>query len=349
MKNKINWLVVILIFLGVMLIASAVWLILDKWPSNFPIIPGSIAKHTPTPVADVPSVEFQPLTTKGGYDPQFNHTGQTLYYYTNTGALGQIELGEEVQVRDELISLPLQPSLVWNLQGSYALVESRNSPEGGRSLDILDTSAMSLSRFMDDAWGGAWAPDGKHVTFLQESGLWQARINGKNAILLSDLDDIMFPVYLAWSNLGNRLLLQTLLGTSIYTVVKEQAIQVSWIPWTKDAIWSPDGWMIAYRQDEGDSDSLWVANLDGKNPKQVLKGTFSEVNWLPDNRLVYFTPGKVGGAACWAYDPNSNNHELLADSSVVVWKPVGSIAVSPKGDALAFKAQNHQIWLLKFR
>jgi hypothetical protein len=349
MKNMINWLVAILIFLGVILIASAVWLILYNWPSNLPIIPGTIVRQTPTPVVDIPSAEFQQLTTTGGYDPQFNYTGQFLYYYASTGLLGQIELGEEVLVRDELMSLPLLPSFVWNIHGRYALVESLKSPEGGRTLDILDASTLSLKRFMDDAWGGAWNPDGKHVTFLQKSGLWQARTNGKNAIHLSELDDIGAPKYLSWSNLGNRLLLQTFLGASIYTIVDEQAIQVNWIPWVTDAIWSPDGWMIAYRQKRADFDTLWISNLDGKNPKQVLKGTFSEVNWLPDNRLVYFTPGKEGGAVCWAYDPNTGNHELLADSSVVVWKPVSSIAVSPKGDALAFKAQDHQIWLLKFR
>jgi len=95
-------------------------------------------------------------------------------------------------------------------------------------------------------------------------------------------------------------------------------------------------------------DTLWVANLDGGEQRQVYEGVFSEVNWLPDGRLVFFTPAKGGGAACWALDPLSGTQELLADSSVVIYKPIDHIAVSPLGNALAFQAQDQQIWLLTF-
>ncbi len=65
--------------------------------------------------------------------------------------------------------------------------------------------------------------------------------------------------------------------------------------WTSSArgpirAWSPDGKMIAFAQQSGGHEHLFVANADGSNRRQVTDGTADdeEPSWSPDGKRIVF-------------------------------------------------------------
>jgi Tol biopolymer transport system component len=57
-----------------------------------------------------------------------------------------------------------------------------------------------------------------------------------------------------------------------------------------DPAWSPDGKMIAFAQQSGGHEHLFVANADGSNRRQVTDGTADdeEPSWSPDGKRIVF-------------------------------------------------------------
>lgn len=102
-----------------------------------------------------------------------------------------------------------------------------------------------------------------------------------------------------------------LLG-DIYTLPIEggeaQAI-ASGVAWQIQPRFSPDGTRIAYCSDEGGGDNLWVAGIDGSDPKPVTKESFRLINspaWSPDGRFLvgrkHFTERRsLGAGELWLY------------------------------------------------
>jgi hypothetical protein len=294
---------------------------------------------------------FIPLTDRGGSNPFFSFDHRFVFYVSPSGTLERASLTSGDEPQFSSIELPALRGFHPHENDVQVLIMHQTVIYAAPEISIVDMAKNKVTPLTTNAYGGTWTPDYSRITYLKNNDeqveLWEITAQGRNPTKLMSLDDIVLPKYVAWSNLGSHLFVQSVTGLNIYSYSSGFPTQVNVIPAAKNAIWSPDGWMIAYRMHEGDFDSLWVSNLDGGERRQVFQGGFSEVNWLPDGRLVFFTPGKEGGAACWALDPRTGSQELLADSSVVVWKPVGSIAVSPKGNALAFEAQDRQIWLLR--
>jgi hypothetical protein len=349
MKKSLRWLTLTGILIGVTLIAVAGWQLFESSGLSWQDL--NIFRPVDREDEDVskPSEFFQQLTSEGGSNPKFSFDGSELFYFTANDQLAKININNGTKV-DGLMPLPLLPIITWDEMNEVALMEWQVSPEGGKAIGYFDTSDFEVKQLMDDAWGLTWTTNDEIVFLMTENdrvGIWRMNMRGSQQVLLGEFPEMEAPRYLAWSKLEHRMIAQSALKTSIYTVQNDVAIHVNDIPWAEGARWSPSGWMLAFRINEGDVDSLWVSNLDGKDNQKLFEGVFSEVNWLPDDRLVFFTPGKEGGAACWAIDPHTGQLELLADSSVVVLKPVGSITVSPQGDALAFEAQDRQIWLLR--
>lgn len=338
----------LLIAIGILIIVLAALGILRSWPKTLPVLPAR-ATITPT-VPEMSSSTFRSLTTRGGHAPHFSSDGRSLHYTTSSGELGYIASLDISAGDNVLMELPPLAHLVWDARDERAIVEWQVSPEGEMALDLLDRSKLALKTLATDAWGGAWTPDYAHITFIQvkdeEIGLWQINTNGRGARLLADLSDIAAPEYVAWSPQGNRLLIQAAVGAAVYAVDDNIAIQINWIPWAQQATWSPDGWTLSFRRSGSEMDTLWIADFDGNNLQRLWEGVFSQVRWFPDGRLIYFTPGREGGAACWAQNPHTGTRELLADASVVVWKPIDAFDVSPQGNALAFEAQDQQLWVL---
>lgn len=69
---------------------------------------------------------------------------------------------------------------------------------------------------------------------------------------------------------------------------------------------SPDGKRIAFVSDRSGSENLWIANIDGSNPKQLSKdpqGDFESPSWTPDGDyiLVSRKPDNVATHEVWMY------------------------------------------------
>lgn len=349
-KRKIGSIIILwIIVLGFGVIFLSTWLLISKNYDSLMLI----LNRQDTTVSDDLLLKdvFIPLTNEGGTTPFFSHDNQFLFYVSPSGTLEKVTLTKGDDAHFFSIELPAMRGLELHENNEQVLIMHQTVIYAQPEISILDIVKNEMLSLTTNAYGGSWTPDYSRITYLkkvdEQVELWEINPKGRNQTKLMSLDDIVLPKYVAWSNLGNHLFVQSVSGLYIYIISNDIPIQVNVLHTAKNASWSPDGWMIAYRISEGDLDSLWVSNFNGDDPKQVFQGVFSEVNWLPDGRLVFFTPGREGGAACWALDPHTGSQELLADSSVVVWKPVGSIAVSPNGAALAFEAQDRQIWLLR--
>jgi proteasome lid subunit RPN8/RPN11 len=348
-KNKRTILVALFLIVGMTITCISTLNILSSYSINISSILKNIKPASSS--NKVTRLVFQPILDMGNSNPVFVPNGDLLVFISPNITLGILDLANSNTEPEYLFEVPLLSEIHFDDIGNKAILIYHSSIEGPPDISVADIHKKTNALLALSAWGGTWTPDFSRLTYIRvvdgKEELWKMDLNGKRQIKLTSLDHLHMPEYVRWSKLGNRLFVQTALGTSIFSVISDKAVEVNEIPYAKDASWSPDGWLIVYRLKEEGFDSLWVSNLDGEDVQMVFQGVFSEVNWLPDGRLVFFTPGKEGGAACWALDPRTGSQELLADSSVVVWKPVGSIAVSPKGDALAFEAQDRQIWLLK--
>jgi hypothetical protein len=342
MKKNFTWLGALLILIGFFILAFTAWKFIQNVSVLFP---------NANPINGLQAPVFKALTMEGGRIPFFIDDSNELYFQDYQDHLVRVTLDEKGPVLSQLNSLPSVSTINWAPESAWGLMDWQNSSEVAATLGKIHKETFKVVTLREGAWGGSWTPDNK-ITFLQASdevpGLWQMEDDGSKEKQLAVLTDLSVPSYTAWSKIGNRLLVQSAFGAAIFTPTNDSVIQIGFITFAKSSTWSPDGWMVAYRVLGEEHDTLWVANLDGGEQRQVYEGVFSQVNWLPDGRLVFFTPAKGGGAACWALDPLSGTQELLADSSIVIYKPVDHIAVSPKGDALAFQAQDQQIWLLSF-
>lgn len=347
MNKKHRLITILLAFIGIFLVLFSGWQLLRH------TIKSDQLKSTPDPhnISDSDTQHtFMQLTTKGGFAPEFDRTGTAIYFIDMFGILNKYQLDVSPITFQELGELPILSKIVWNENKDRAAVEWSLTLNGGIAIAVIDPNEIDLTPSVEGAWGSGWTPDDE-ITFISSGDiceeLWKMNREGAKPIKIASINDVLNPEYADWSANGTRLLIQGTVGAKVFSFVNGTIIDGEWIGGASEASWSRDGYLLSYRKKGAETDSLWVANLDGADQKQVFEGIFSEVNWLPDGRMVFFTAGREGGAACWALDPRTGNKELLADSSVVIYKPIDHIAVSPKGDMLAFQAQDGNIWLLR--
>lgn len=77
-------------------------------------------------------------------------------------------------------------------------------------------------------------------------------------------------------------------------------------------VFSPDGTKIAFLSDQEGSENLYVADVDGTNPKKLSKiydGVFLSPDWSPDSEYIYVTQTKpgTGGFEAWMYHKNGGS------------------------------------------
>ena len=82
---------------------------------------------------------------------------------------------------------------------------------------------------------------------------------------------------------------------------------ITGLAFDSQAVYSPDGSMIAFVSDRSGSENLWVAKANGSEPKQLSKdkqGEFVSPSWTPDGEyvLVSRNPEGLGTHEIWMYD-----------------------------------------------
>jgi len=90
--------------------------------------------------------------------------------------------------------------------------------------------------------------------------------------------------------------------------------------------WSPDGHSLAFEFYDGRGTSIYIANQDGTNRRQLTNGLIAALyypNWSPDNDYIAFT---TDGAELYIIKPNGAGLKKLASLGILThptWSPDG--------------------------
>jgi dipeptidyl aminopeptidase/acylaminoacyl peptidase len=108
---------------------------------------------------------------------------------------------------------------------------------------------------------------------------------------------------------------------------------------------SPDAHLLAFVERETDMQAnrgrtaLWLLDLtrEGATPQRLtdLKDNASSPRWAPDSRTLYFLSAHAGSAQVWRLTLGSGDARRVTDYPL----DVGSLKVSPHGDALALSME----------
>jgi len=121
-----------------------------------------------------------------------------------------------------------------------------------------------------------------------------------------------------------------------------------------DPAWSPDGTLIAYRNQSGDdrTTEIWVMNADGSNPHGITDNDVADwgPSWMPDGRVSWNSGVDVTrGFHLWVANADGSDQHSLGD--VLIEYP----AWSADGSKVAFMAQepnasgsnpDYNIWVM---
>jgi len=106
--------------------------------------------------------------------------------------------------------------------------------------------------------------------------------------------------------------------------------------------YSPVGRKIAFISDRGGSENVWIADVDGSNPKQLSQdeqSEFASPAWTPDGNYVIaarFTQFPIGASELWMYHIKGGagvqitRSHTKADTSPRRW--VNTMGASPSKD-----------------
>ncbi len=224
-------------------------------------------------------------------------------------ALTQPTLGGPL-ARPSLAPVTGTPGKTLNLQGNFAYVGNDGNltlqnANTGETRVLVPTGATGYAQFP------AFSPDGKQIayaynTFTKEGYVQtQLRVIGvdgaNDRIVVAPQDVKTTLAYPAWSADGKNLYVTQVVPVQpsgqrgeIDRVPASGGDLVKVIDNAGEGALSPDGKSIVYLQiDFGTgTSSLWVANIDGSNPKQLVdSGTFLAMigaRFSPDSHSVVF-------------------------------------------------------------
>jgi hypothetical protein len=213
----------------------------------------------------------------------------------------------------------------------------------------FDVASRALARVTDTAdceYSPTVTPDGRHLSVIQvepdgTQRLWKFTIEGKSpAVLLEDVKPVGYHAWLSETTLalfvlGRPATLQVADTTTGKAVVMAEDIgqSIVQIP--------GDGASFVRQAGEGDSRTLTISQVTLVNGKPVIKPLVTavpgarqvHVAWTPDRTLLM---AQGGSLHAWAWA--SDQWKVVADLSALGLRNVTRMAVSPKGDRIAFVA-----------
>lgn len=142
----------------------------------------------------------------------------------------------------------------------------------------------------------AWSPDGTKIAFDYEGEVYVLEPDGTGAAVL-----LSAGIQPAWSPDGSKIAVEgepgeifvmNADGSNLLNLTQEPMLV------DREPTWSPDGSRIAFRRlnrTETVGYDLWVMEADGTNQTRLvtLPGPQLQPRWLPDNRILFDSDGKI--------------------------------------------------------
>jgi Tol biopolymer transport system component len=100
-----------------------------------------------------------------------------------------------------------------------------------------------------------------------------------------------------------------------------------------EGVYAPDGRTLAYldaprvEDDEGWTSSLWLADMDGSDPRLLVDGDFHSIRWSPDGTKIAFS----GGKEILVVDVATGESSNVADGGIADWLDDNTLVVSAAG------------------
>lgn len=227
--------------------------------------------------------------------------------------------------------------------------QGESGPEaGGRSIEKRTSGSW---------YQAAISPDGRQVAFVAADLAVRCMdlVTGKVTQLAGAMDgpeNARGP--LVWAPDGSRVAFVDR-GDIHVAGLDGFSRQVTTCGFVTDLGWAPDGTRLAFgRRDQDDKDlGLWMAGLDGGEPKQLIKGAgdvfaMGSPAWSPDGTVIACVRAWEGGALAFARPDGNARVDIgpawgplvwLADGSAVVYSAMedemtcrGVFKCSPEGD-----------------
>lgn len=209
-----------------------------------------------------------------------------------------------------------------------------------------DLSApRSVARVGTFGGPAAWSPDGGMLAYGSAASgtpdVWVADAGGGEGRRLTTSEGIEVPV--TWHPSGDRLAYihtsaEGLIGCSVVEVATGRITPL--VEGMPDACgaWSPDGTRLAFTPLRAGGSTIWVADADGRNPRQLTTEGYESLAddfpraWSPDGREILYLSTRTGRSDLWVVAADSGAPRQLTRDLRNDWAGTWS----PDGRRIAF-------------
>lgn len=203
----------------------------------------------------------------------------------------------------EVVSWASSPGEIYSV-GSFSpdgkMIAFSSTKAGTKNIWIKQTTSGEAIQITKDEFRNEhpiWSPNGEELAFFStrgnEAGFWRIPILGGSPKLISPVDDGSSRL-LFWSK-NNQIYYESKNGIFSIDVDSAQTKRVTdlaskSINGTSFRL-SPDEKNIAYKTTEGETSKLWMTDVKGEMPKQLLSSAteIKNIAWHPDSIRVFYS------------------------------------------------------------